>query len=231
MEYTGRNVVVLGLGLTGFSLARYLASRGATVRVADTRPAPPFADQLMADLPQVPLATGPITGATLTGADLIAISPGIAKDQETIAAAVARGVELVGDVELFVRALPPAQKVLAITGSNGKSTVTTLTGALARAGGLVTVALYHQVPQCLWMLPALWSLFFSLGIFASYRLLPKATFWVGVYYLIAGVLCLVWAKDELAFSSWAMGVPFGLGQCISAAILYWTLERKPDDEP
>ena len=139
MEYTGRNVVVLGLGLTGFSLARYLASRGATVRVADTRPAPPFAGQLKADLPQVPLTTGPITGATLTGADLIAISPGIAKDQEAIAATVARGVELVGDIELFVRALPPAQKVLAITGSNGKSTVTALTGALARAGGLVTV--------------------------------------------------------------------------------------------
>ena len=99
------------------------------------------------------------------------------------------------------------------------------------AGGLVTVALYHQAPDKLPMLPGLWSIFFSLGIFASYRLLPKATFWVGVFYMIAGVLCLVWAKDDLAFSPWAMGVPFGLGQFLSAAILYWTLERKPDDEP
>ena len=98
------------------------------------------------------------------------------------------------------------------------------------AGGLVTVALYHQAPTSLWMLPGLWSLFFSLGIFASYRLLPKATFWVGVFYMIAGILCLVWAKDDQAFSPWAMGVPFGLGQFLSAAILYWTLERKPDDE-
>jgi hypothetical protein len=98
------------------------------------------------------------------------------------------------------------------------------------AGGLVTVALFQQATHCVWMLPGLWSIFFSLGIFASYRVLPKATFWVGVYYLVAGVLCLVWAKDEFAFSPWAMGVPFGLGQFLSAGILYWTLERKLDDE-
>ena len=139
MEYAGRNVVVLGLGLTGFSLARHLAARGASVSVADTRPEPPFADRLKVACPEVSLAVGPITAATLAGADLIAISPGIAKRHEPIAAAVARGVELVGDIELFARALPPAQKVLAITGSNGKTTVTALTGALARAAGLATV--------------------------------------------------------------------------------------------
>jgi UDP-N-acetylmuramoylalanine--D-glutamate ligase len=70
---------------------------------------------------------------------MIAISPGLAKDQPAIAAAVARGADLVGDIELFARALPPAQKVLAITGSNGKTTVTALTGALTRAAGLETV--------------------------------------------------------------------------------------------
>jgi len=139
MEYTGRNVAVLGLGLTGFSLARYLASHGATVRVADTRPMPPFADRLRIDCPGAELATGPITAATIEGADLIAISPGIAKNQEPIAAAVARGVELVGDIEIFARALPAEQKVLAITGSNGKTTVTALTGALAGAAGLATI--------------------------------------------------------------------------------------------
>jgi UDP-N-acetylmuramoylalanine--D-glutamate ligase len=139
MEYANRNAVVLGLGLTGFSLARHLAAHGATVRVADTRPAPPFADRLHAALPLVPLTTGPFGDATVAGADMIAISPGIAKDRPFIAAAVARGAELVGDVELFARALPPHPKVIAITGSNGKTTVTALTGALTRAAGLATV--------------------------------------------------------------------------------------------
>jgi len=139
MRYAGRNVVVLGAGLTGLSLARYLVREGARVRVADTRPQPPLAGALAAALPDVPLVTGPLTEATFAGADLVAISPGVAKDQPAIAAAVARGVELAGDIELFARALPPEQKVLAITGSNGKTTVTALTGALCRAAGLRTV--------------------------------------------------------------------------------------------
>jgi UDP-N-acetylmuramoylalanine--D-glutamate ligase len=138
MYYRDRSAVVLGLGLTGFSLARHLAAGGARVRVADTRPRPPFADRLAAALPAVPLATGPIDAATLAGADLIAISPGLPRRQPAIEAAVAAGAELVGDVELFARALPPGQKVLAITGSNGKTTVTALTGALCRAAGLAT---------------------------------------------------------------------------------------------
>ncbi|HVN34643.1 MAG TPA: UDP-N-acetylmuramoyl-L-alanine--D-glutamate ligase [Casimicrobiaceae bacterium] len=139
MSYRGREAVVLGLGLTGYSLARYLAARGANVRVADTRARPPFAAKLAAAQPGVPVSTGPIDDTTFIGADLIAISPGIARDQAAIAAAVARGVELVGDIELFARALPSEQKVLAITGSNGKTTVTALTGALCRAAGLATI--------------------------------------------------------------------------------------------
>ena len=133
MTHQGRNAVVLGLGLTGYSLARHLAANGASVRVADTREKPPFAAKLAAALPHVKLTTGPIDDATLAGADLIAISPGVPKNQPAIATAVARGVELVGDVELFARALPAGQKVIAITGSNGKTTVTALTGALCRA--------------------------------------------------------------------------------------------------
>src|SRR5215204_3516321 len=131
MRYEHKHVVVLGAGLTGASLVRYLTREGAHVRVADTRADPPFAK----DLP-LPVVTGEFTDATFAGADMIAISPGVPKDQPLIAAAVARGVELVGDIELFARALPPAQKVLAITGSNGKTTVTALTGALCRAAGL-----------------------------------------------------------------------------------------------
>ena len=87
----------------------------------------------------VPLTTGPFTADTLAGADLIAISPGVAQGQAAIAAAIARGVEVAGDIEIFAQALPPAQKVLAITGSNGKTTVTALAGALCRAAGLTTV--------------------------------------------------------------------------------------------
>ena len=139
MKYENRDAVVLGLGMTGLSLARYLAREGARVRVADTRAEPPRAADLAAALPGVPISTGPFTDATFAGADLIAISPGVPKDQPPIAAAVARGVELVGDIELFARALPPGQKVLAITGTNGKTTVTALTGALCRAAGLGTV--------------------------------------------------------------------------------------------
>ena len=98
------------------------------------------------------------------------------------------------------------------------------------AGGLVAIVLFQSFPQALWLMPGLWSIFFSLGIFASYRLLPKATFWVGVFYMTAGVLCLIWAREEFAYSAWAMGVPFGVGQLLSAAILYWTLERRTDEE-
>jgi UDP-N-acetylmuramoylalanine--D-glutamate ligase len=139
MRYAGCRAVVLGLGLTGYSLARYLAAQGAHVRVADTRELPPYAPQLAAALPAVELVTGAFTAATFADAKLIALSPGLPREHPAIAAAVARGVELVGDVELFARALPPAQKLIAITGSNGKTTVTALAGALCAAAGLRSV--------------------------------------------------------------------------------------------
>jgi hypothetical protein len=66
------------------------------------------------------------------------------------------------------------------------------------AGGLLTFVLFRQAPDAAWMLPGLWSIFFSLGIFASYRLLPKATFWIGVFYMMAGILGLLWARDAFA---------------------------------
>ena len=92
-EFSGRNVVVLGLGLTGYSLARHLAARGAYVRVADTRVSPPFAAKLKSALPAMQVMSGPFTAATFADVDLIAISPGVAKDQPAIAAAVARGAD------------------------------------------------------------------------------------------------------------------------------------------
>ena len=107
------------------------------MRVADTRAAPPLRQALAAALPAVPLVAGAFDAATFAGADLIAISPGVPTGASgDRRAAVARGVDLVGDIELFARALPPTQKLLAVTGSNGKTTVTALAGALCAAAGL-----------------------------------------------------------------------------------------------
>ena len=136
MSIRNRTVVVLGLGITGLSAARWAARQGARVRVADTRAAPPCAAQLAVELPKVPIATGAFDDSTFSGADLVVISPGLAKDHPAVAAAAKRGVEIIGDVELFSRALRPGQKLLAVTGSNGKTTVSALTGELARSAGL-----------------------------------------------------------------------------------------------
>src|ERR1700722_10038531 len=92
-------------------------------------------------------------------------------------------------------------------------------------GALVTVVLVRARPESLWMLPGLWQIFYSLGIFASCRLLPRPTFWVAVFYLGTGLTVLAWPHGETALSPWAMGLPFGAGQLLAAAVLYFTLER------
>ena len=86
-------------------------------------------------------------------------------------------------------------------------------------GALLTLCIYRSAPQVAWMLPGLWSLVFSLGIFASYRLLPREVFWVGLYYAASGVGCLLWGQADSAFSPWLMGISFGGGQLLGAAIL------------
>jgi len=135
MEMSGRKVLVLGLGETGMSMTRWLAKRGADVRVADSRTQPPHADVLARDLPNVVLHTGPFVESSFDTADLIAISPGVALAEPLVQAAAARGVPIVGDIELFARAKPADARVIAITGSNGKSTVTAMSGAIAQAAG------------------------------------------------------------------------------------------------
>ncbi|HWC45074.1 MAG TPA: UDP-N-acetylmuramoyl-L-alanine--D-glutamate ligase, partial [Casimicrobiaceae bacterium] len=110
-RYHGRNAIVLGLGMTGLSLARHLVKHGAHVRVADTRDDPPNRDALARSLPHVELLTGDFSDSTFAGADMIAISPGVAQSHPAIRAAVDDGAELVGDIELFARALPADQKV------------------------------------------------------------------------------------------------------------------------
>jgi hypothetical protein len=89
------------------------------------------------------------------------------------------------------------------------------------AGAMLTFVLYRFAPQTLWMLPGLWQIVFSLGIFASCRTLPRPMFAAGIWYLAAGLASLAWANGAHAYSPWAMAVPFGIGQLFIAAILYW----------
>ena len=147
MNVSGKRVLVLGLGLTGVSMVRWLSARGATVRVADSREAPPNVDALRAEFPRLSIDVGPFRAASFADAELIAISPGVALAEAEVRAATACGIEVVGDIELFARALDAMgearglrrPKLLAITGSNGKSTVTEMTGALCRGAGLETL--------------------------------------------------------------------------------------------
>lgn len=87
------------------------------------------------------------------------------------------------------------------------------------AGGLLTIVLLRVAPQELWMLPGLWHIIFSLGVFASCRFLPRSIFVVGVWYLACGLACLVLAAPGRANSPWAMGIPYGVGHLMVAAIL------------
>ncbi len=141
MELAGRNALVLGLGMSGLSMVRWLSHRGARVRVADTRQAPPCGAQLQRELPDVPVETGAFRSASFDNVDLIAISPGVPVAEPLVETAAQRGIPIVGDIELFAQALHTlvAAKVLAITGSNGKSTVTEMAGAMCRKAGLHTV--------------------------------------------------------------------------------------------
>ena len=92
-------------------------------------------------------------------------------------------------------------------------------------GGLLTLIIYRSAPQAAWMLPGLWSVLYGLGIFASRRLLPRPVIWVGSYFILCGFGCLLWGQGDHVLSPWQMGVSFGGGQLLGAAILYWTLER------
>jgi hypothetical protein len=86
-------------------------------------------------------------------------------------------------------------------------------------GFLLTVVMVRVAAQECWMLPGLWQLIFSLGVFASCRFLPRQMFAVGVWYLVAGLFCLVAGSAAHALSPWMMGIPFGVGQLFVAAVL------------
>jgi len=145
LNLAGRNIVVLGLGDTGLAATRWLAARGAQVSVADTRDVPPQGERLRALLPEITLHTGPFTAALLEATEMLVVSPGLPLSEPVIAQAIALGVEVVGDVELFARAVHALNtqrehpmKLIAITGSNGKSTVTAMCGDMCRMAKLQT---------------------------------------------------------------------------------------------
>lgn len=134
---TRRHALVVGLGATGLSCVRYLRGRGDVVSVVDSRANPPALTPLREQFPDVTVHTGRFDPTLFRQVDLLVVSPGVALREPAIAAAIARGVPAVGDIELFV-AETRGTPILAITGANGKSTVTSLTGAMCRAAGLKT---------------------------------------------------------------------------------------------
>lgn len=131
---------MLGLGASGMSMVRWLANRGSDVTVADTRPMPPLLGQLRTELPDVNLFLGAFDEQAFAGIEVVAISPGVPLAEPLVRRARERGVPIVGDIELFaqIRKEYLQIKVIAITGSNGKSTVTEMVGAMCKAAGVRT---------------------------------------------------------------------------------------------
>lgn len=125
--------VVVGLGLTGLSCARFLVRKNIPFSIVDSRDNPPGLDQLTKEMPQVTVSLGGITDESLAGANEIIVSPGVALDEPVIKKAIDGGVPYCGDIDLFRR--EATAPIIAITGSNGKSTVTALVGEMAMAAG------------------------------------------------------------------------------------------------
>jgi UDP-N-acetylmuramoylalanine--D-glutamate ligase len=134
----GTRALVLGLGRTGVSCARYLRRRGLTVRVADTRGNPPGLDALRVAGAEVELRTGEFETTLLDDVAQVVVSPGLSVHEPVVQEAGRRGLPVVGDIELFAR--EAQAPVAAVTGTNGKSTVTTLVAELASAAGRATLA-------------------------------------------------------------------------------------------
>lgn len=93
------------------------------------------------------------------------------------------------------------------------------------AGALVTYAIGKFAGDSIWIMPGLWAVLFSLGVFASRRFLPRGVGLVGGYYLMAGLVCLAIGRDGTTLKPWTMAIVFGTGQLLAAGVLWWTLER------
>jgi UDP-N-acetylmuramoylalanine--D-glutamate ligase len=149
MELKGKRVLVVGLGESGLAMAKWLHRQGARVRVADSRANPPNVADLRAAAPEAELLAGPFADSTFAGVDLIALSPGVPKATPQVANAV---VPVISEIELFaagVREYVPGSKIVAITGSNGKTTTTALTAHLLNGAGAPAVACGNISPSAL----------------------------------------------------------------------------------
>ena len=130
-QYQGKKVTIIGLGLTGLSCVHFFLSQGVIPRVMDTRAVPPGVEQLPEN---VECHRGGLNNQWLQESDLIVASPGIALATPELQQAANDGIEIVGDIELFCREADAP--IIAITGSNGKSTVTSLVGEMATAAAI-----------------------------------------------------------------------------------------------
>jgi UDP-N-acetylmuramoylalanine--D-glutamate ligase len=145
-----RYTLVIGLGASGLAVARHLGARGEPLLVIDSRAAPPGLEALAREQPDARIETETLDPRWLAGASRVVLSPGLASDLPLIAEARERGIEIVGELELFARSA--TAPVIAITGSNGKSTVTSLTGALLEAQGFDTAVGGNLGPPALELL-------------------------------------------------------------------------------
>lgn len=134
-----KQVLVLGLGDTGLSALRWLKGQGALLSAADTRDKPANAALLQAEMPEVKVHLGAFNSGAFAKAEIIVSSPGVPLSEPQIQKAVQRGIPVIGDVELFAQYKPSSARVIAITGANGKSTVTTMVSEMCKAVGLNTV--------------------------------------------------------------------------------------------
>ena len=160
----GRRVLVLGLGDTGLSVAQWVQRHGGIVRAADTRKAPPRKSEYAGEL-----VTGSFKASLLKGVDLVCVSPGLALTDSIFLEAAEKQIPVVGDIELFAWDVRKTKaKVLAITGTNGKSTVTALTGHLLRSARIDAEVAGNISPPALEALtkrkkaPAAWVLELSM---------------------------------------------------------------------
>ncbi|MDB5887373.1 MAG: murD, partial [Rhodocyclales bacterium] len=156
--YANKLCLVLGLGETGLAMAQWLTRCGARVRVADSRELPPGAGELRQRLAGVELVCGPFEDSLLDDVDLVALSPGLDPREPIVIRARASGLQITGEIELFAEALrvlgwrdAPGQgaRVIAITGTNGKTTTTALVGELCRAAGCETAVAGNISPAAL----------------------------------------------------------------------------------
>lgn len=152
------HILVLGLGESGLAMALWLARGDVRLRVADSRAHPPGLAELLDEAPKAERRFGPFQMNLLDGIDLLALSPGLSQNEPVVQEARRRGIKITGEIELFAQALRELgwrdSRIIAITGTNGKTTTTTLAGEMCRAAGKVTAVAGNISPAALTALMA-----------------------------------------------------------------------------